>query len=940
MQSLSGSSEFIDNIVVVPGAPPSADVIFQPFGEDGTPAHLNTLALLEHIQRASGQPLDPPDPDAKSHGYSLIRNGQHTFCLVVTTGHGEAAELIAKNLRAALQNDRLSDATSLWIPLLGTETGNLALDESQAIIFDALAETGWRDRPSVQITIAPPITRPAGLPQQTGEASRADAPDPVSSASVFSALDCAAALEFGRIRSERSLSSATLVFALAESPAATAFPDLKSDSAAARFSGAVHSLAGERFREIWYRHFIPGYTVSNAVPVSARPQFSADVESLLQSAGDAARTAGRSVFEIEDVVDVLLRDDGGRTSDFFAAMGIAMDALRQEYRDAYAGEIGKTLLNDVAAEDDRLGYDSYAEAIKDFLTHATTPPPLSISIQAPWGVGKSSLMQQIRNKLDPKSEREKQKSKATDVGSKMTLRQTLAFMDRNLHLQEPLPASSGRLWTVWFNAWKYDTTEQVWAGLVDAIVTQISARLSPLDRELFLLRLQLARIDDGVVRRKIYERVVTIWWGKVKGWAMAGAAAIVSLFGASAWLSESQLKVVGFSPLVLAIYLLGTYRTTSKKTQDEPASFSLAEYLKVPDYDQKLGTIHHIHQDLLRVLAVTPYKKEKGTPSPIVIFIDDLDRCTPSKVANVVEGVSMFLASEDYRCMFVIGIDPQMIAAALEEAHSKVRERLPSYERSVPLGWRFMDKFIQLPFTIPPSTRETLGTYVDSLTAPPSVKEVDGLLAPPVHASSRAPALAEEAVGIAEAVSQLESRFGEQIHQDADDISKAVEGFTESREVGTIIREVASNMSGNPREIKRVANLARLYLGLRNARRSRNSTTPWNPPSVEQYARWITLTLRWPDMMRWLQWGADDSSWESAQASLGLMERRLAFLEDAARTADSAKAWTADLSEKLGIPSDTPGTWVRDSKLFEFFQAEGKRKPDERLSAAAGHGFW
>ncbi len=75
----------------------------------------------------------------------------------------------------------------------------------------------------------------------------------------------------------------------------------------------------------------------------------------------------------------------------------------------------------------------------------------------------------------------------------------------------------------------------------------------------------------------------------------------------------------------------------------------------------------------------------------------------------------MLLASDTYRCMFVIGMDPQMIAAALEKAHEDMRERLPRYERSVPLGWRFMDKFVQMPFTIPPSSPERLRTYANWL---------------------------------------------------------------------------------------------------------------------------------------------------------------------------------------------------------------------------------
>lgn len=69
-----------------------------------------------------------------------------------------------------------------------------------------------------------------------------------------------------------------------------------------------------------------------------------------------------------------------------------------------------------------------------------------------------------------------------------------------------------------------------------------------------------------------------------------------------------------------------------------------------------------------------------------MIFSDDLDRCSPGKVSSVVEGVSMLLATDEYSCMFVIGMDPQMVAAALEKAHEDVREKLPSYERAVPLG--------------------------------------------------------------------------------------------------------------------------------------------------------------------------------------------------------------------------------------------------------------
>ncbi len=50
---------------------------------------------------------------------------------------------------------------------------------------------------------------------------------------------------------------------------------------------------------------------------------------------------------------------------------------------------------------------------------------------------------------------------------------------------------------------------------------------------------------------------------------------------------------------------------------------------------------------------------------PIVVFIDDLDRFSPQKVAEVTGGINLFLASEFPDCMFVFGMDAEIVAAPL-----------------------------------------------------------------------------------------------------------------------------------------------------------------------------------------------------------------------------------------------------------------------------------
>jgi hypothetical protein len=522
----------------------------------------------------------------------------------------------------------------------------------------------------------------------------------------------------------------------------------------------------------------------------------------------------------------------------------------------------------------------------------------------------------------------------------------LNFLDRKEPFEVNRSAPAKHLWTIWFNAWKYETSEQIWAGLVDSIISQIAERLHPLDREKFLLKLQLSRIDDGIVRRKIYDRIVTIWWSKARALLLAGAALTLSLLGLGAAAPKLPAEVAQavsltsgnpyagglLAPILISIYLVGSYFKKRSDIRNEPAAFSLAEYLRVPDYNKSVGEIHQIHADLRRVLGVVPRRTEEEEHSPIVIFIDDLDRCSPGKVASVVEGVSMLLASDTYRCMFVIGMDPQMVAAALEKAHEDVRKQLPRYERTVPLGWRFMDKFVQLPFTIPPATSERFKEYVmwlgDTVLAEPNPEE-PSVVPPAPSISQREHNVRNEnpdsgkAVSVDEREIRLISHFPR---------------FEESRDVGIIIRKVATYSAGNPRELKRMVNLARFYLALRAARRSRDPN--WRAPDLDQYARWIAITLRWPDMMRWLQWGADEAMWEADQLDQALTVRRLRRLEATALSSGSLDEWKAKLESDLIVPAESESDWACDPKLLEFFKHESAVPDTKRLSAAAGSEFW
>lgn len=963
------------NVQAIAGAPPDADVIFLSTDAAGTPGALNT-SILKRLNL----PVTLPAEDELAKGYALQKIAHGLICYVVTIDGQSTEKALAQNLAKAFNDPEVENAQSYWVPLMGTGAGGLSYADSFAITANIVETQPTIKAGKARVVIALPsnikdterrtfasAARKLGTLIETNRVSNALAlkrdPEYANFADSYRMQRSPAVNELLKLAStfapmaDRSgVSTSLLFFALGESHGPVTEQVLFRDSAAEFFTFALEELYRNEYDAAWLHYF-----GDNARPSAVTNEILPPTDNVAAVLVEAHRLAGGddNPIEIDHVITALLGNREARLQALLTAAGITADTLLAQYRDARLGRVATRFQNDVANSDDQLDYARYATAIHAFLTDNDTHAPLSISIQAPWGGGKSTLMHLVREALDPEEVRCKYKRlllAETRKLPQLLLGNVATMLERRTEIEvksDEKANLSKRRWTIWFNAWKYETTEQLWAGLVDAIVSQVAQRLPPYEREKFLLKLQLSRIDDGVIRKRIYDRITGLWWRKAKSWAIAAGSLVLGLFGLAAtkpaldpvlqrtmglWIGGDFTNAL-LVQVVLTVGFLISFARSSANTKREPATFSLTDILKVPDYDKGVGELHHVHADLKRVLELVPHKSSDGQAAPLVIFIDDLDRCSPGKVASVVEGVSMLLATDEYRCMFVIGMDPQMVAAALEKAHEDVRLKLPSYERAVPLGWRFMDKFVQLPFTLPPSESSAFTAYVDWLAGsampPVPVANADQLQDSRDGDGAAAATDSDSPEGAIRRIADARSETA------APNIAKETEtltSFTESRNVGAIIRRIAEFSVGNPREMKRMVNLARFYLTLRSARSLKEPG--WRPPNADQYARWIALTLRWPDMLRWLQWGADEARWPPEQAGLPLIVRRLRALEAHAESTTTPDAWRKVLKAELSLPTDSESNWSRDAKLFEFFISEVNHPRGERLSDAAEQGFW
>ncbi len=119
------------------------------------------------------------------------------------------------------------------------------------------------------------------------------------------------------------------------------------------------------------------------------------------------------------------------------------------------------------------------------------------------------------------------------------------------------------------------------------------------------------------------------------------------------------------------------------------------------DSDDTLrSNIQEFHKNFEALIEETKIKK-------IIVFIDDLDRCSPDTIIGTLEAIKLFLFTK--KTAFVIGADERLIKYA-------VKRRFPEVPgENLEVGRDYLEKLIQYPIRIPPLNRIELTTYVNLL---------------------------------------------------------------------------------------------------------------------------------------------------------------------------------------------------------------------------------
>ena len=113
------------------------------------------------------------------------------------------------------------------------------------------------------------------------------------------------------------------------------------------------------------------------------------------------------------------------------------------------------------------------------------------------------------------------------------------------------------------------------------------------------------------------------------------------------------------------------------------------------EFNSKVELLAEVDRDTLYFDGFEDIRKElrdiiKDNPDfRIVVFVDDLDRCSPNKTLEVLESIKVFLGMEGF--IYVIGISHDIVAKLIDV----------QYEKSGVKGEQYIKKMIQIPITLP-----------------------------------------------------------------------------------------------------------------------------------------------------------------------------------------------------------------------------------------------
>ena len=376
-----------------------------------------------------------------------------------------------------------------------------------------------------------------------------------------------------------------------------------------------------------------------------------------------------------------------------------------------------------------------------------------------------------------------------------------------------------------FNAWRNQHIDPPWWSLMEAVFQEAKVKLSRKDR----IREYWWRLTSGRVLQ-IFSGIVLLWLLVLGfGWARQNFPSILGLEGETEFGVISQIaKITGEISQIIALIA-----TVWGGIVAVNQSLLLGSAQAASTYKQRvndpMNEIKGRFQELI----------ERLCPTRVAVFIDDLDRCQPNFVVELLEGIQTIF--REAPVVYVVAADRRWLNACYTQVYQELDDFIEEPGKS--LGTLFLEKAFRFSTPmpgIPAALKDKYWQYLLQLQAE------------------------ETSIDWASARQNAEQALSTASDEELDDIVKNSKGM--SFEERQAILEEAVVRLATPEIYKRLEHTLNLYTELLdpnprsmkrlvNAYSANRALTILSGLEIErhQLVLWTILMARWPKLARYLE---------------------------------------------------------------------------------------
>ena len=335
---------------------------------------------------------------------------------------------------------------------------------------------------------------------------------------------------------------------------------------------------------------------------------------------------------------------------------------------------------------DLLGFKRFVDPIAQIIASSTNEnTPLTIGVYGEWGSGKTSFLQMIDE----------------------------ALRKEGIH-------------PVWFNAWKYDKEDNLWSALLQTILDQARVSGRWYRRVWVKLRIWWDSIDIRAGLWEVSKKLSPVLFRSflvlgsatlVLGWSSVEMEVFLNRVS-SQW-PPIVARVISQPHFIKAIVTLVGFIAAKPegllRLFDTKLGIDLSKLSRKPTYREHIAFLDKFIDEFQRTIRLS------GGGKPLVVIIDDLDRCLPEKAMQVLEAIKLLMDVQG--CVFLLAVDQTIIERAIAVKYKDIlaieepsREPGENPRKLATFHTDYTEKIIQLPISLPRLAEADVAEFIRNLT--------------------------------------------------------------------------------------------------------------------------------------------------------------------------------------------------------------------------------